>query len=298
MGTGPVDRLRRLAIGHWLRRWWPASNRDGIAGLDRALLDAEIAVLTAEAEEFFTDDTLDSDVEELLAPHASALTGHVRAGDPRVLELARAAAELAETMGADGSGWAELSATLDGSAAPGPVVVDLAATIGARADYAAAAGRAPRRRGAATIASGAGSIRWGAVPPGVFDAAEDTIDWRIEVADSVLVAVVHTIVTGPAPAGGVAVRLRSESVSGTGFLDADGRATLPLVNAQRQPMTESAAWDHDWAGTLVTIGVDVEESPETRERIRRFARARLDRPGTDAFLAEILAGETPQAYRS
>src|SRR5262249_35114206 len=120
MGTGPVDRLRRLAIGHWLRRWWPARHPDRIAGLGRALLAAEVAVPTAEAEEFFTDDTLDSDVEELLAPHASALTGHVRAGDRRVLELARAAAELAETMGADGSGWAELSATLDGSAAPGP----------------------------------------------------------------------------------------------------------------------------------------------------------------------------------
>ena len=298
MGTGSVDRLRRLAIGHWLRRWWPASHRDGIAGLDRALLDAEIAVLTAEAQEFFTDDTLDSDVEELLAPHASALTAHVRAGDPRVLELAHAAAELAETIGADGSGWAELSATLDGSAAPGPVVVDLAGTIGARADNALAAGPAPRRPGAAAIARGVGSIRWGAVPPDIFDAAENTIDWRIEIADSVPVAVVHTTVTGPAPASGVAVRLRSETVSGTGVLDADGRATLPLVNAHSQPMTESAAWDHDWAGTLVTIGADVDESQQTRERIRRFARARLDRPATGAFLAEILAAERPQAHRS
>jgi hypothetical protein len=26
--------LRRLAVGHWLRRWWPESIRDGIVGLD------------------------------------------------------------------------------------------------------------------------------------------------------------------------------------------------------------------------------------------------------------------------
>src|SRR5215208_5630928 len=36
---GAVDPLRRLAIGHWLRRWWPASQRDGIVSLDGAVLD-------------------------------------------------------------------------------------------------------------------------------------------------------------------------------------------------------------------------------------------------------------------
>ena len=46
---GSLEPLRRLALGHWLRRWWPASQRDGIAALDGALLDAEIAVLTAAA---------------------------------------------------------------------------------------------------------------------------------------------------------------------------------------------------------------------------------------------------------
>ena len=63
---GSVDRLRRLALGHWLRRWWPASHRDGIAALDAALLDAEIALLTAAAQDFFADDTFDSDVAGLL----------------------------------------------------------------------------------------------------------------------------------------------------------------------------------------------------------------------------------------
>ncbi len=36
---------------------------------------------------------------------------------------------------------------------------------------------------------------------------------------------------------------------------------------------------------------DVEESPETRERIGDFARARLAEPAGDAVLAEILAAE-------
>ena len=70
---GSVTTLRRLAVGHWLRRWWPASRQDGIAGLDRALLDLEVALLTAGAQGFFADDTLDSDVAGLLAPHAAAL---------------------------------------------------------------------------------------------------------------------------------------------------------------------------------------------------------------------------------
>ena len=42
----------------------------------------------------------------------------------------------------------------------------------------------------------------------------------------------------------------------------------------------------------MTIGADVEESPQTRERIRDFARARLRRPAGDAFLAEVLAAES------
>jgi hypothetical protein len=57
-------------------------------------------------------------------------------------------------------------------------------------------------------------------------------------------------------------------------------------------MTESAAWDHDWAATVVIVGADTTETRETRERIRRWVHARLDRPPGDAFLAEILASES------
>jgi hypothetical protein len=279
---GSVDPLRRLAVGHWLRRWWPASQRDGIAGLDRALLDVELALLTAGAQGFFTDDTLDSDVIGLLSPHAPALFTHVRSDDARIANLVRAGAELADEVGVDDEAWLELVVALDDSS------VVLAIPGGRRDDYALAAGADAGTRGAASIARGVASINWSAVPAAVFDAGENTVDWSVEAAG----AVVRAAIVGPDLPTGVAVRLQSGSISGAGVLDADGRATLPLVDALRQPMTESAAWDHDWATTVVIVGADTTETRETRERIRRWARTRLDRPPVDAFLAEILASES------
>ncbi len=289
-GVDPVPEslapLRRLAIGHWLRRWWPASRQDGIAGLDRALLDVEVALLTSGAQNFFPDDTLDSDVAGLLAPHAGALMGHVRSDDPRVTDLVRAGAGLAEEVGTEGDRWSELFAALDDPSAIPAVRSDR------RDDYALAAGAGAGPRGAAPIARGVASIAWGGIPPAIFDAGENTVDWTIEAAGTAAAALVRAAVIGPDAPTGVQVRLRSGAVSGTGALDADGRATLPLIDGAQRPLTESAAWDHDWTATSVLVGVETTESPETRERARRWARARLDRPARDAFLAEILAAES------
>ena len=283
---GSVDRLRRLAVGHWLRRWWPASRADGIAGLDRALLDVEVALLTSGAQGYFTDDTLDSDVMGLLAPHAPALITHVRDGDPRILDLVRAGAVLADEVGVDAAGWPELYAALDDS---GTILV---MPSGRRDDYALAAGAGAGARGAVPIARGVASIRWSAVPPGIFDAGENTVDWRVEVAGTAVVAVVRAAVIGPDPATGIAVQLRSGAIGGSDALDADGGATLPLVDDQQRAVTESAAWDHDWSATSLIIGGEVMETLQTRERVRRWAQARLDRPPNDAFLAEVLAAES------
>jgi hypothetical protein len=282
MVPGSVDPLRRLAVGHWLRRWWPASQRDGIASLDRALLDVEVAVLTAGVQDFFADDTLDSDVTGLLVPHAAALFAHVRSDDPRIVGLVRAGAELADEVGVDDDAWAELLAALDDSS------LTLAQPSGYRDDYALAAGADAGPRSATSIARGVASINWTAVPPAVFDAGENTVDWSVE-ADG---AVVRAAIIGPDLPSGVEVRLQSGAISGAGVLDGAGRATLPLVDAQHRPMTESAAWDHDWAATAVIVGADTTETRETRDRIRRWAHARLDRPPADAFLAEILAAES------
>lgn len=283
---GSLSPLRRLAVGHWLRRWWPASLRDGIAGLDRAVLDVEVALLTAGAQGFFADDTLDSDVAGLLAPHGAALIAHVAAGDPRIIDLVRAGARLAEESGVDIAAWPELFAALDDPDIP------LTMPSGRRDDYALAAGADAGPAGVASIARGVASINWNAVPPAIFDAAEDTVQWSVQAAATTPVAVVRAALIGPDPATGIPVHLRSQAVGGAGVLDADGHATLPLVHAPRGPMTEAAAWDHDWSATSVIVGANTTESPETRERVRRWARARLDMSPPDAFLAEILASES------
>jgi hypothetical protein len=286
---GSVDVLRRLAVGHWLRRWWPASRRDGIADLDPSLLDAEIALLTSTVEDFFDDNTLDSDVVRLLRPHAAALGAHARVGDSRVRNLVVACSELAEGLGLDEAGWSELSAALDDLTAPG----DLSAPpTGLRDDYALAAGSDDGQRTSVTVATGVGSISWAGVPPGIFDAAEDTVDWAITTDGSAATATVRTALSGQDSAAGIEVRLSSGPVTGAGVLDARGRATMPLVDARRVPMAESTAWDHDWSPTAVTVGADVEESRQMRERVRDFARARLAQPSSDAYLAEIIAAES------
>ncbi len=284
IAPGSLSSLRRLAVGHWLRRWWPASRRDGIAGLDRALLDVEVAVLTAGAQGFFTDDTLDSDVPGLLAPHAAALITHLRGGDPRIADLVRAGAGLADEVGVEE--WAQVSAALDDPSTLAAI------PSGRRDDYALAAGMGPGHRGAAPIARGTASIAWTGVPPAVFDAGENTVEWSVEAAGAAAVAVVAAAVIGPEPATGVGVRLRSGAIDGAGTLDADGRAALTLVDARRRPLPEAAAWDHDWSATSVRVGIETTETRETRDRVRRWARARLGRPAGDPFLAEILAAES------
>lgn len=257
--------LRRLALGQWLRRWWPASVRDSIADLDIAVLDAELAVLTAAAQEFFAEDTLDSDVEGLLRPHRDALLAQRRDGDPRVTALVESCLDLAD--------WAEVAEPV---AVPGERRRD---------DYALAAGGTSGQSEA--IGGGTASISWSAVPSGVFDAAEDTVDWSVRGDGSGrAVATVRAVVS--ASAAGIPVRLRSADVVGTGVLDERGTATLTL------PVSESAAWNRDWAGTSVSIGREgsAGEGRETRDRLRAFVRSRLAGPAPDAYLAEILAAES------
>ncbi|GAS98102.1 uncharacterized protein RMCC_5067 [Mycolicibacterium canariasense] len=247
--------LRRLALGHWLRRWWPASVRDGIADLDAALLDVEIAVLTAAAEEFFADDTFDSDVTGLLEPHRAALAALLADGDPRVAALVASVAD-----------WVDLN--------------EIPAQR-RQQDYALAAGGVGVQR-PGTIASGSASVPWSAVPPGVFDAAEDTVSWAVTAAAGAVRAEIRTELIGPS----TGIPVTFDGV--VGALDAQGRATLTL------PISESAAWERDWSSSVIGVGGSAGpgDTREVRERLRAFARARLAGPATDAFLAEILAAES------
>ena len=197
---GSVDGLRRLAVGHWLRRWWPASVRDGIVGLDPALLDAEIALLTADAEDFVADDGLDADIGALLAPHAGALAMHLLVGDPRVVALVRNCVRLAEEMGVDAAGWADLSDAVE-NIRPQPAAVR-------QDDYALAAGGDTGPAPSGLIARGAASIAWSGVPGGVFDAAEDTVSWAVAADGDAVTATLHTAVIGPGSPAGIPVALR------------------------------------------------------------------------------------------
>jgi len=276
-----LEPLRRVAIGYWLRRWWPESTRDGIVGLDLALLDGELALLVGAAQEFFTEDTLDSDVDGLLAPHRSALMTLADAGDPRVADVARSCVELAEDVGV----WAaDLSAP----------VVDVA--HGRRDDYALAAG-ADRGRTRSAIATGVASVDWVTVAPRTFDAAEGTVQWSIQTSDDTraVVAMVRVALLDGASAAGVAVAVRAGPVGAAGVLDDDGTAALGLADEFGVAVTELRAWDHDWSGATVTVGPGrpiPDDAADLRQRVRDVARARLARPGPDAFLAEILAAES------
>jgi hypothetical protein len=283
---GTLDGLRRLAFGHWLRRWWPASVRDGIAGLDPALLDAEIALVTAEAEDFVGEDTLDADIGALLVPHAAALTAHLLLGDPRVMELVVRCVRLAEDIGVDAPGWAELTdAVEEVTASPAPASAH-------RDDYALAAGADTGLSQTGLIARGAASMAWSGVPGGVFDAAEDTVSWAVTSDGDRVSAVLHVAVAGPGSPDGIPVELRCGGFTAAGALDASGRATIQLLDGTHQPVTVAKAWDQDWSATAVTVGAQTDEPAEARERVRRFARQRLTESGPDGYLAEILAAES------
>lgn len=281
---GALDGLRRLALGHWLRRWWPASIRDGITGLDPALLDAEIALLTAEAEDFVGEDTLDADIGTLLAPHAAALTMHLLVGDPRVADLVTRCVHLAEEVGVDAPGWAELGDAVDeGGSLP---------TRAHRDDYALAAGMDTGPAPAGLIARGTAALAWSGVPGGIFDAAEDTITWAVRADGDGVETVLHTAVVGPGSPAGIPVTVRCGTLTAAGTLDESGRATIEIVDSANRPATAGSAWDEDWSATSITVGADVDEPAEARQRVRSFARRRLAEPGPDAYLAEILAAES------
>lgn len=73
---------RRLAYAHWASRWWPASTLDGIAALDPALLDRDIATLTEECE-FFVDgaDALVPSLSDVVESSLRASDYALAAGD-------------------------------------------------------------------------------------------------------------------------------------------------------------------------------------------------------------------------
>ena len=69
-----ADLAARLAMGLWLRRWWPAKTA-GIPAIEEWMLDAELGELAWTGESLFGDADL---AERLLAPHVTVLAGELR----------------------------------------------------------------------------------------------------------------------------------------------------------------------------------------------------------------------------
>ena len=111
---------------------------------------------------------------ELLTRHRGSLVAGAQGGDLRVAQLVDECSALADEIGVDG--WSGL-------------VVPQSNSERRRDDYALAAGRGSVQTGALAIASGVGSVNWTAVPPGLFDSADRTVDWVIEMAGPAAVSV-------------------------------------------------------------------------------------------------------------
>lgn len=171
----------------WLRRWWPAGPSLGIPSLDPALLDLETAVATADVEDLAEGllDGFEASPAELF--DAAIADGTLLASATPVAEEVRGlCARLAawfddedDVVRAEAA--ADMSARLE-SAAPG------------QRAYALAAGLDPLPPGEGVLASGRASVDWARVPPGILDAGEDTVTWRIVAAPAA--ARIEVVVAG------------------------------------------------------------------------------------------------------
>ena len=142
------------------------------------------------------------------------------------------------------------------------------------------------------IASGVAAVPWTVVPPGIFDAGEDTLEWVVRASGDTVNVGVSAAIAGPGEPTGIAVELRCGSWRAAAEFDAAGRATLPLVDTREGgPVTSGSAWNADWSAAELVIGAGQGEPVEVRDQVRSVARARLAVPPPDAFLAEVLAAE-------
>ncbi|MGW7531360.1 hypothetical protein [Amycolatopsis sp. NPDC054798] len=269
--------LARLALLLWTRRWWPASPRLGIPSLDPALLDLETAVATAEVEDVAEGllDGFEASPAELFDQAASA---GLFAAVPPVAEEARLLCE-------------QLSAWFDRQDDPERAeAAQLAITPGQRA-YALAAGSGPAATGEGALAEGRTSVDWARVPPGVLDAAEDTVAWRIvatrttarlevEVAGALDDASLAAVATHDGePFAEVALHLGSGGFAGATDLDEAG--------------TRLAAAPSGRIGIVIgAAGPDVEgTTPEDRAEVISLVRAREALPRPARTLAERAAAD-------
>jgi hypothetical protein len=306
--TAPAASAARLALGHWVARWWPASYVDGIPALEPDVLGLELASLTHRCQQFFdgSGDQTDDCVAELIEEHQAALDPLIRwwnaapqATDTsrRLESVLRLVGDAAEGAGLDGPALRRLQSALDLDR-PAGAPLDLGALFAGPGDYALTAGD-PLVAGGRVIARGSGNNDWLRYPPGFVDAAEDAVSWTARAAGARRRIEVEVVADAAAPAA--APLVAEVRVNG-------GRADrVPL--ARREDMWTGRA-DLDLPTDAVPPGIEVgvllpgfDPGPGApadaahRDAVRALARRRLADAALplphDAyagpFLAEIAA---------
>lgn len=274
LGEGHVDvaappELAALALLLWARRWWPASPVLGVPSLDAALLDLEAAVATAAVEDLAEGllDGFEATPAELFDAAAEGLTS----GADEVRDLCTRLSAWFD--GQDDVVRAEAAAGLAAAVAPG------------RRAYALAAGADSPVPGEGVVTEGRASVDWARVPPGVLDAAENTVTWRVVMAPARLEVEV---------AGAFADATLSA------FADHDGEvfAEVPLHLgagwfAGSADLDDAAARLAASASIGLTVGVTAEgvigTTPEDRAEVVSLVRAREALPLQARTLAERAA---------
>jgi hypothetical protein len=171
--SGHVDvparpELATLALLLWARRWWPASAALGVPSLDPALLDLEAAVATAAVE----------NVAEGMLDGFEATPGELFDAAVEGLTVTAVAEEVRDRCRTLSAWFDDQDDVVRAEAAAG---LAAAVTLGQRA-YALAAGAGSGTSEEGVVAEGRASVDWARVPPGVLDAAENTVTWRVVAA--------------------------------------------------------------------------------------------------------------------
>lgn len=267
--------LAALALLLWARRWWPASPRLGVPSLDPALLDLEAAAATAAVEDV-AEGLLDGFEATPAELFDAAIAGGALTGP----------ADEVRDLCARLSAWFDAQDDVErAEAAAGPEIA------GSQRAYALAAGTGPGSHGAGVLAEGRASVDWARVPPGVLDAAEDTVTWRIvvagrlevEVAGAFADAVLTAVATHDgAPFAEVPLALGAGQFAGSVDLDAAA--------------TRLAAASAVHIGLVVGVAAEgvTGTTPEDRAAVVSLVRARSPRVWTLAERAA--AGEAAEEF--
>ncbi|MEU4519995.1 hypothetical protein AB0F52_15020 [Amycolatopsis sp. NPDC024027] len=283
LAAGHVDVPARpepaaLALLLWARRWWPASPALGVPSLDPALLDLEAAVVTAAVENVAEGmlDGFEATPAELFDAAAEGVAATVVAEEVRAMCL-RLSAWFDDQ---DDVVRAEAAAALAAAVSPG------------QRAYALAAGADGPVADAGVVAEGRASVDWARVPPGILDAAENTVAWRIVAAAAGTRLEVEV-------AGAFA------DAALTAFATHDGEvfAEVPLHLgagwfAGAADLDEAAARRGVAAPIGIVVGVTAEgvagTTPEDRAEVVSLVRARAALPLADRTLAERAAAASAE----